>query len=49
MTPLAKTLDGLVIRAQSGFLVVRTDAGDYTSRLRGRLKKGEQEGDRGCA
>ncbi|HOE71026.1 MAG TPA: ribosome small subunit-dependent GTPase A [Brevefilum sp.] len=46
MTPLAKTLDGLVIRAQSGFLVVRTDAGDYTCRLRGRLKKGEQEGDR---
>ncbi len=46
MTPLAKTLDGLVIRAQSGFLVVRTDDGDYTCRLRGRLKKGEQEGDR---
>jgi ribosome biogenesis GTPase len=39
-------LDGLVIRAQSGFLTVRTDAGDYTCRLRGRLKQGEQEGDR---
>jgi len=43
---LAGTLDGLVIRAQSGFLTVRTDAGDYTCRLRGRLKQGEQEGDR---
>jgi ribosome biogenesis GTPase / thiamine phosphate phosphatase len=42
---LAGTLDGLVIRAQSGFLTVRTDAGDYTCRLRGRLKQGEQEGD----
>ena len=39
------TLDGLVIRAQSGFLTVRTDPGDYTCRLRGRLKQGEQEGD----
>ncbi|MBW6466150.1 MAG: ribosome small subunit-dependent GTPase A [Brevefilum sp.] len=43
---MAGTLDGLVIRAQSGFLTVRTDAGDYTCRLRGRLKQGEQEGDR---
>jgi ribosome biogenesis GTPase / thiamine phosphate phosphatase len=42
---LADTLDGLVIRAQSGFLTVATDAGEYTCRLRGRLKQGEQEGD----
>lgn len=45
MSPLVDTLDGLVIRAQSGFLTVATDAGDYTCRLRGRLKQGEQEGD----
>lgn len=42
---LVDTLDGLVIRAQSGFLTVATDAGEYTCRLRGRLKQGEQEGD----
>ena len=46
MTPAANTLEGLVIRAQSGFLVVRTAAGDFTCRLRGRLKKDAQEGDR---
>jgi ribosome biogenesis GTPase / thiamine phosphate phosphatase len=43
--PLADTLEGLVIRAQSGFLTVQTDAGAYTCRLRGRLKQGEQDGD----
>ncbi len=43
---MPETLEGLVIRAQSGFLVVHTDAGDYTCRLRGRLKQGDQEGDR---
>jgi len=42
---LVDTLDGLVIRAQSGFLTVATETGDYTCRLRGRLKQGEQEGD----
>ena len=42
---MADSLDGLVIRAQSGFLVVQTDEGEYTCRLRGRLKQGEQEGD----
>ena len=42
---MVDTLDGLVIRAQSGFLTVATDAGEYTCRLRGRLKQGEQEGD----
>jgi ribosome biogenesis GTPase / thiamine phosphate phosphatase len=45
VNPLVDTLDGMVIRAQSGFLTVATDAGDYTCRLRGRLKQGEQEGD----
>lgn len=38
-------LDGMVIRAQSGFLTVTTDEGEYTCRLRGRLKQGDQEGD----
>jgi len=41
----ADSLEGLVIRAQSGFLTVQTEAGEYTCRLRGRLKQGEQEGD----
>lgn len=39
-------LDGLVIRAQSGFLTVSTEAGEYICRLRGRLKQDEQDGDR---
>lgn len=42
---MVDTLDGMVIRAQSGFLTVATDTGEYTCRLRGRLKQGEQEGD----
>lgn len=42
---MASTLNGLVIRAQSGFFTVTTDGGEFTCRLRGRLKKGKQEGD----
>jgi len=42
---MTETLTGLVVKAQSGFLVVRTGQGDYTCRLRGRLKKGSTEGD----
>jgi ribosome biogenesis GTPase / thiamine phosphate phosphatase len=42
---LTKSLEGLVIRTQSGFLTVATDAGEYVCRLRGRLKQGESEGD----
>ena len=38
-------LKGLVIRAQSGFLTVETDAGEYICRLRGRLKQEETTGD----
>ncbi len=33
------------MRAQSGFLTVATEAGEYVCRLRGRLKQGESEGD----
>jgi len=39
------TMEGLVIRTQSGFLIVKTDAGEFTCRLRGRLKQDETEGD----
>ena len=39
------TREGLVVRAQSGFLVVKTDDGEFICRLRGRLKKDETEGD----
>ena len=39
------TLEGLVIRTQSGFLTVKTDAGEFFCRIRGRLKQDETEGD----
>jgi len=42
---LIDTREGLVIRAQSGFLTVKTDAGETVCRLRGRLKQGDSEGD----
>ena len=37
--------EGLVVRSQSGFFTVETDAGLVTCRLPGRLKKGQTEGD----
>lgn len=40
MTYPIENLPGLIIRAQSGFFTVQTDAGVYTCRLRGRLKRG---------
>jgi ribosome biogenesis GTPase len=42
---LVSIREGLVIRTQSGFLTVQTDAGEVVCRLPGRLKKGEVEGD----
>lgn len=42
---LPETLAGLVVRAQSGFLTVETDRGQFICRLRGRLKQGMTEGD----
>ena len=42
---MTKSLEGLIVRAQSGFLTVATDAGEVVCRLRGRLKQGETEGD----
>ncbi|HEX2980480.1 MAG TPA: ribosome small subunit-dependent GTPase A, partial [Anaerolineaceae bacterium] len=41
----AAPLPGLVVRAQSGFYTVLTDAGRVVARLRGRLKMGRQTGD----
>jgi ribosome biogenesis GTPase len=32
-------LSGLIVKAQSGFFTVRTEGGNFTCRLRGRLKK----------
>lgn len=39
------TLRGLVVSSQSGFYEVETEPGRVTARLRGRLKRGPQEGD----
>jgi ribosome biogenesis GTPase len=36
---VAETVAGLIVKAQSGFYTVRTDAGSITCQLRGRLKK----------
>jgi len=36
---------GLIIRSQSGFYTVETQAGQLTCRLRGRLKQGPRQGD----
>jgi ribosome biogenesis GTPase len=38
-------LDGLVIKAQSGFFTVHTDAGDIVCQVRGRLKKERRDTD----
>jgi ribosome biogenesis GTPase len=36
---MSELLEGLVIKAQSGFFTVHTDEGDFTCRVRGRLKE----------
>ena len=36
---MSELLEGLVIKAQSGFFTVHTDEGDLTCRVRGRLKE----------
>jgi ribosome biogenesis GTPase len=38
-------LRGLIVRSQSGFYIVATEAGTYTCHLRGRLKRGPRLGD----
>jgi len=42
---MTNTIDGLVIRTQSGFYTVKTEKGYFTCELRGRLKKGPRKGD----
>jgi ribosome biogenesis GTPase len=42
---LSETLEGLVVRAQSGFFAVQTKEGEFVCRLRGKLKQGDTEGD----
>jgi ribosome biogenesis GTPase len=42
---LERALRGLVVRSQSGFYFVETEAGSYSCHLRGRLKKGKRLGD----
>lgn len=39
------TVNGLIVRSQSGFYTVETDSGSLVCRLRGRLKKGPRLGD----
>jgi ribosome biogenesis GTPase len=39
------TVNGLIVRSQSGFYTVETDSGPLVCRLRGRLKKGPRLGD----
>lgn len=46
---MGKRLDGLIIKAQSGFFTVRTAAGDYVCQLPGRLKKERLESDLAAA
>jgi ribosome biogenesis GTPase len=36
---MSELIEGLVIKAQSGFFTVHTDQGDFTCRVRGRLKE----------
>lgn len=42
---MSETLNGLVIRSQSGFFHVQTDKGVFACRLRGLLKRGRRLGD----
>jgi ribosome biogenesis GTPase len=41
----SRRLPGLIVRAQSGFFNVQTDAGTFTCQLRGRLKRDRQDTD----
>jgi ribosome biogenesis GTPase / thiamine phosphate phosphatase len=42
---MSDLLDGLVIKAQSGFFTIHTDAGDIVCQVRGRLKKERRDTD----
>ena len=39
------TYPGLIVRSQSGFYTVETEAGSFICQLRGRFKKGPRLGD----
>jgi len=43
--PMPDYLDGLVIKAQSGFFTVCTEDGDFTCQIRGRLKQKRRDTD----
>ena len=42
---MTEQMEGLVIRAQSGFFTVKSNHQEVICRLRGRLKQGDVEGD----
>lgn len=42
---MTTTLPGIIVKAQSGFFTVKTEAGDVVCHLRGRLKKTRQSAD----
>ena len=44
-SPEPDLIPGLIVRSQSGFFTVETNAGLLVSKLRGRLKRGAREGD----
>ena len=44
-SPEPDLIPGLIVRSQSGFFTVETEAGLLVSKLRGRLKRGAREGD----
>lgn len=42
---MSDTLPGLIIRSQAGFMTVHTENGDFTCRVRGKLRRGRATGD----
>jgi len=45
LTEARDLLQGLVIHSQAGWMTARTEAGDFSCRVRGRLRRGRAEGD----
>lgn len=42
---MAELLPGLIIRSQAGFMTVHTEQGEFTCRVRGKLRRGRATGD----
>lgn len=42
---MTETIPGLIIRSQAGFMTVHTENGEYTCRVRGKLRRGRAGGD----